>query len=76
MTVAFELDRRRRVQVIVYDVQGKLVREVLNEFRNAGPHRVTWDATDNNGRRAASGVYFVEVKSNTWRDRRKAILLK
>lgn len=77
VTVSFELDRRRDVRIAVYDVGGRLVRTLLRESgRDPGPHRVLWDATDDAGRRMASGVYFIEVQSNGWRDSRKVILIK
>ena len=77
VTVSFELDRRRDVRIAVYDVGGRLVRTLLQKSaRDPGPHRVLWDATDDAGRRMASGVYFIEVQSNGWRDSRKVILIK
>jgi predicted outer membrane repeat protein len=76
VTITFELDSQRDVRVRVFDVQGKLVRTLINESRSAGEHRVAWDSTNDRGGRASSGVYFLEVQSGAWRDSRKVILLK
>lgn len=77
VTISFELDRRREISVAVYDVEGRLIRVLLHgSAGNPGPHRVTWDATDDAGKRVASGVYFIEVQSHAWRDSRKVILTK
>ena len=77
VTVSFDVDRRRDVRITVYDVAGRWVRTLLRESASdPGPHRVLWDATDDAGRRMASGVYFIEVQSDGWRDSRKVILVK
>jgi len=76
VTVTFELDRRREVRVVIFDVKGRRIREVFVGTKDAGLQRVTWDATDNVGKRVSSGVYFLEVQSDDWRDSRKIIMLK
>ncbi|MEJ2720182.1 MAG: choice-of-anchor Q domain-containing protein [bacterium] len=76
VTVRFEIDRRREVRVRVFDVKGQLIRTIAEGPLGAGVHRVTWDSTDDGGGRAASGVYFIEVQSGSWRDSRKVILIK
>ena len=76
VTIDFEVARQTDVTVTIYDVRGKLIRSVAHGTRNPGPHMETWNGVDNNGRHAASGVYFVEVRSHTFSDRRKVVLLK
>lgn len=76
VTVSYDLDARETVSVAVFDVEGRLVRALHQGIENPGSHRATWDAVDDAGRRVASGVYFIEVRSNAWRDHRKVILVK
>jgi len=64
------------VRVVVYDVEGRMVRALHEGVKNPGLHRISWDAVDEAGRRVASGVYFIEVRSDAWRDHRKVILVK
>ncbi|MBI4364829.1 MAG: hypothetical protein HY568_05305 [Candidatus Latescibacteria bacterium] len=50
--------------VAVYDVNGKRVRAWgVPGLRGTmgGPARITWDGTDDSGRRLASGIYFVQI---------------
>jgi len=42
----------------ILDLAGKRVATILDETRGAGPHTVSWDSTDDSGRRVAAGVYF------------------
>lgn len=76
VAIDFGVERQTDVSVTIYDVRGKLIRDIASGTRNPGPHREVWNGVDNNGRRAASGVYFVEVRSHTISDRRKVVLLK
>ncbi|MEK7315443.1 MAG: T9SS type A sorting domain-containing protein [Candidatus Eisenbacteria bacterium] len=55
--IEFTLASRRRVSVRVADVRGRIVETLVNEVREAGPHRVVWEA-----RRAAAGIYFVRIE--------------
>jgi hypothetical protein len=43
----------------VYNLQGQLIRELLNEYRIAGEHMVMWDGRDDRGAAVSSGVYFI-----------------
>lgn len=76
VTVVFELDRKRQVRISVYDVAGRLVREVLNETRSPGLHEVTWDARRASGAPVTSGVFFVRMESEGWHAVTKVVLLK
>jgi predicted outer membrane repeat protein len=76
VTISFELERTRVVRVIIYDIRGKRVRELVSDTRPAGMHEVAWDATDDRGHAVASGVYFVRVQSHGWTEARKLMLLK
>jgi hypothetical protein len=61
--IAFQLDRAGAVDLVVYDVGGRVVRRLLaGERLPAGPHEIVWDGRDERGRSAASGVYFVRAQ--------------
>jgi hypothetical protein len=51
-----------RAQVDIYDVRGRLVRQLVNEDLPAGNHSRTWSGMDDRGQRVASGVYMVKVR--------------
>ena len=74
--VNFVLEREGHANVRVYDVQGRLVKELVDGLRAAGPGSVVWDGTDLNGKRASSGVYFVQVLSGGQKAGHKMVLLK
>jgi flagellar hook assembly protein FlgD len=52
------------------------VRVLMADRRPAGSHAVTWDGTDDSGRRVASGVYFCEMRAGRFLDVTRLVLLK
>ncbi len=59
--IQFALARGGRVEARVYDVNGRLVRQLAGEVRGAGPGSVHWDGRDQQGNPLASGLYFSQV---------------
>ena len=51
-----------RADLRLYDVQGRLVRELVSEVRPGGLHEARWDGYDNSGRAVASGTYFARLR--------------
>ncbi|MGQ0721803.1 MAG: FlgD immunoglobulin-like domain containing protein, partial [Candidatus Eiseniibacteriota bacterium] len=57
----FALPRPSTVFLEVLDVKGRRVRLLLDERRETGSHRVSWDGKDSGGRSVANGVYFLRL---------------
>ena len=74
--VIFETAREGEVTLRVYDTAGRLVRTLLSETMAAGRHEATWDGRDGQGRVAASGAYFVQLKTTGFTQSRKVLLSK
>jgi hypothetical protein len=55
----------------IYDVLGNEVATLVNEFREAGRHDVTFDASG-----LASGIYFYRSSSGNYSETKKMILLR
>ena len=59
--LAFSLAAGGPVELSMYSVDGRRVRTLVHEMRDAGEYRVTWDGLDGNGHRAAPGIYFAHL---------------
>ena len=58
-TISFDLPQAMEVSLAVFDLQGRLVRNLLQSNpHTAGSHHQVWDGRDAEGQAAASGVYF------------------
>jgi len=75
-TVAFELSRRSRVELSLYDVSGRLVAVLVSAELDAGVHRVTWNGRTGEGERAVSGVYFCMLRVGRAVETRKMVLVR
>ena len=74
--LSYFLAQGGRVQLGVYDVSGRLVRQLVDGERRAGSETVTWDATDESGTRLGAGVYFVRLSSPGLRQTRRLVILR
>jgi hypothetical protein len=74
--VSFALAQAGRVQLGVYDVSGRLVRQLVIGERRAGAETVVWNGTAESGSRLGAGVYFVRLAGPGIRETRRVILLK
>jgi flagellar hook assembly protein FlgD len=74
--VPFELEQAGRVSLTVYDVQGRLVRRLVNGTRPAGRYEARWDGKDGSGRSIASGVYFYHLEASRSTATRQMVLLR
>jgi hypothetical protein len=60
----------------IYDIQGRLIKELKARISQGGDKKAVWDATDNSGRRVSSGIFFVRVEGNMKNNTRKLIYLR
>jgi photosystem II stability/assembly factor-like uncharacterized protein len=57
-TIRFTLRRPGRVQLLIADPSGRVVRTLGEGPRDAGPHVVEWDGRTDRGARAPAGIYL------------------
>ncbi|MGH7494358.1 MAG: type IX secretion system sortase PorU [bacterium] len=62
--IRFDLPRNTRADVQIFDLLGRKVRTLMDEFRAAGSHQIVWDGHDDDGRTIASGVYLMRMRAD------------
>jgi hypothetical protein len=75
-TIEYMLNETNQVRIAIYDLEGHMIKLVSDSEQKAGKHRVIWDATDNNGRRVATGCYFYRITAGETTVCKKMILTK
>jgi hypothetical protein len=70
-TIKFGMPEAEVVKVVVYDILGREVRTLLNEFRNPGTYEVNFDATS-----LSSGIYFYKIETPNFTQTRRMLLVK
>jgi hypothetical protein len=60
----------------VYDLEGRLVKTLVETPQSAGIHTVTWDATNESGTPVAGGLYFCRLKITGEVQTRRMIVMR
>ena len=75
-TIAFDLKQSGQAAVDVYDLAGRLVRNLHSGVLAAGTHEVMWNGRGPDGRMSAAGIYFFRLKTETVIDTQRMTLVK
>jgi len=76
-TVGFALPHAAPAHSLaVYDISGRLVRDLSSGPVSGGSHAVTWNGRDDAGRDVAAGIYFVQLSVGKFVDTRKVVHLR
>ncbi|MBG29429.1 MAG: hypothetical protein CMI31_05440, partial [Opitutae bacterium] len=75
-TLQIDLAEKTKLSVLVYDLNGKLIYELLNTTLEAGYHKLNWDGRNMIGTEVSSGLYFIRVITPDQVKSIKAILLR
>jgi hypothetical protein len=63
-TLAYSLAKTGRVDLSIYSVDGRKVRTLVAEVREAGFHSVSWNGTGDDGQRVGAGIYFARMMTS------------
>jgi uncharacterized repeat protein (TIGR01451 family) len=75
--IGFSTTARAQVGLRIYSSSGRLVAVLVDQPMGPGEHQVTWDGTNDSGRRVASGVYYYKLSIDGAEvGSRKAVLLR
>ncbi|MBD3236926.1 MAG: hypothetical protein GF330_09500 [Candidatus Eisenbacteria bacterium] len=74
--IRFDLPRSSDVQLVLYDVGGRRVRELASGTWAAGRHQVAWNGCDPHGRRVECGVYFYVLETDRERIARRMLVVQ
>jgi Secretion system C-terminal sorting domain len=69
--INFSLPSPNNVKIILYDITGKKVAEILNQQLSAGSHTVNFNAAN-----LASGTYIYRIQAGNFAEAKKMVLLK
>ena len=76
-TIEFSVPNRSAINITIYDITGKeVIRLIENKQYLPGKHKVVWNGTDIYGKEVSSGVYLTEMKTGSFREVRKMLLIR
>ena len=75
-TLRYDLPSDAFVTMIIYDMLGREVTQLVNTSQKSGFKSVHWDAKDSMGRPVSAGVYLYQIHAGDNVQTRKMVLLK
>jgi len=64
------------VTITIYDMQGKVVRTLVDAYHCADHYQVTWDARTNQKEPVASGIYICRFNADNRIFQKKMLLVR
>lgn len=74
--VDFYLPEQSAVKLIIYDILGRNIRNLLNEKQEVGWHSVQWNGKDKNDCAVPSGIYLYMLHTEKFKMTKKMTLLR
>lgn len=75
-TFTYSLPENGKVMIQIFDITGRQVRVLVNEEKDAGVYKVQWDGRNEAGMQVASGMYLYQMRSGSFVDAKKMMLVK
>ena len=75
-TINYEVFNDSKVNIEVFDISGRTVKELINDYHNIGKYTIDWNAVDDNGQKVSAGLYFYSISTEYFTETKKMILLK
>ena len=60
-TINFTLDQSAALNLVVYDLKGRLIRTLKSEYFTMGNHQTVWDGKNEQGQPITTGIYFCHL---------------
>ena len=70
-TISFAVSDQMDIKLVIYDMQGRAVKTLLDKACTPGVYNINWDAKG-----YSSGVYFAKLSSNKHEQVHKLMLIK
>jgi hypothetical protein len=74
--IAYQLEKSAHVSLKIYNLNGQLVRTLVDGDRKSGYFQAMWDARDNFGKAVAEGIYIYKLIADNFEQTRKMVLVR
>jgi len=64
------------VRLVIYDLSGKVVSTLVDQYQRPGTYSINWDGTDLHGNPLPSGIYFYRLQVAEHRQAKKMLLIR
>lgn len=74
--IDYAMPEKAHVEMTIYDMNGRIVKTLLDQEMTAGYHTVRWDGCNENGVKVGSGLYIYRLHSGNTVLSQKMLLMK
>ena len=75
-TIDYYVPYDSNVKIIIYDLMGREVNTIVDDFKVIGNYRSNWNGRNDIGQIVSGGVYFYKLQSGDFTQTRKMVLMK
>jgi hypothetical protein len=72
----FDIPKDVHVSLSVYDVRGRMVKNLVDQDLTPGTYNIGWDGKSTYGESVASGVYYYKIVAGSWTKTKAMVLVK
>lgn len=74
--IAYQLNKATQVRLSVYDITGREVNRLVDQYQPVGNYSVEWSSNATSGQKLSSGIYFARLFADNESATRKMIMTK
>ena len=74
--IEFKIPMMEQVNISVYNLEGRIVKTLVNQVMNAGSHEISWNGTNEIGAKVSTGMYIYQLKTNSTMLTRRMTFIK
>jgi parallel beta-helix repeat protein len=74
--ISFSLPQSGQASLKVYNIQGQLVKTLIDDVKQAGVHSVSWDCKNDGGKQVSNGIYLYRLITKENTETKKITILK
>ena len=75
-SIKYSLPDVSDVKIYIYDLQGKMVRKLVDAVYPVGEHFVIWNGKDDSGRIVSTGIYTYVMRTDNFSQAKKMLFIK
>lgn len=75
-TLTYKLDKPARVKLVIYDVIGREIATLVNQYQFQGQYAAKWESIDAQGQKVPSGMYIARLQVENESVTKKMLLTK
>ena len=75
-SIRYDLPNAGNVSLVIYDMMGHQIKQLISGTEDAGRKSVVWDSTNDYGKPVSAGVYMYRIQTGEYIQTKKMVLLK